>query len=266
MTWIVGANSFFGQAILASDICVTITSKSKQKSYSDCLQKVYPLGRFVIGGFAGSVCIGFAMMDSLHREFSTTSNEEAWNLDIVANTWLPRVTKRVFKLASEVERKLGCQIILATVHPTKNRGDAPYPWTDIYIFSSPEFKPVKANQNQVLGIGSGSSVAVYMNAIQAACNDFTFHQTAMGGDTAQGRLIASVVEKTVKENPISGVSSFFQVALVNRIHFKIFNHEYDIYPPGQPKIEIRCPSIAKNFPQFRQIMKDNGWISEGTVC
>jgi len=59
MTWIVGTASLFGNSILVSDICVTFTDNSGQQKHVDCIQKIYPLGQFVLGGFSGSVKIGF---------------------------------------------------------------------------------------------------------------------------------------------------------------------------------------------------------------
>jgi len=67
MTWIVGTGTMFGHAVLASDIHATLKYGKGEEHYIDCLQKIYPLGKFVVGGFAGSVKIGFSIISSLHR-------------------------------------------------------------------------------------------------------------------------------------------------------------------------------------------------------
>ncbi|WP_260736442.1 hypothetical protein [Tunturiibacter lichenicola] len=57
MTWVVGIPTTFGYAFGISDVRVTLGDKTE----IDCLQKIYPIGRYVAAAFAGSVKIGFAM-------------------------------------------------------------------------------------------------------------------------------------------------------------------------------------------------------------
>lgn len=259
MTWIVGKNTFFGHAILASDICVTFTSGTGEKSHVDCLQKVYPLGRFVVGGFSGSVRIGFSLLGDFQRELSTSPPDEAWNINIIANTWLPRVAKKIFKLSPQIEQHVGSSIIIAAAHPTKNRGDAPWPWTDIYKFSSPEFEPEHARQDEAIAIGSGSALTEHMDKVIEACNSSTFHQMILGGEIAQARFVAEILEKTMQEVPSKGISDKFQVVLVNRGKVIIFNHEYDKVTDKGLEPVVRFPKIAKNYEQFIDLtIKLNG--------
>jgi len=266
MTWVIGVNSMFGIAILVSDVCVTFTLPSGEKRYLDCLQKIYPLGRCVIGGFSGSVRIGFRMMEYLRRQFEICPENSRWDLDMISNTWLPRVVRRIFNLSPENEKKYGCSIILAGAHPTKNRGDLAVPWTDVVRLRSPDFKPEKVEQRNIISIGKGSVIDDYVDRVQRACNDFAFHEVIMGGKAAQANYVVSTVEKAVQENPISGVSKFFQYAWVNREEYSIINHEYDIYPPNEEKIEVRCPEIAKGYQKFIQLSKELGVQAESSVC
>jgi hypothetical protein len=61
MTWVIGASSLFGHGAVISDIQVTFRTGQTV----DLLQKAYPLGRFIVGGFSGSVLIGFRLLQSL---------------------------------------------------------------------------------------------------------------------------------------------------------------------------------------------------------
>lgn len=266
MTWIVGCNSLFGHSYLVSDICVTFTSSSGKKSFIDCLQKVYPLGKFIIGGFAGSVQIGFSIFAVLQREFSIVENGHAWSLDIVANTWFPKLVRRIFGTCPIDEQRLGSQILLATAHPHKNRGVSPWAQTDLYLFNSPDFSAKKAEIDDVFCIGSGSHVSTYVDAIKKARDNFSYHETIYGGESSQARYIAMGVERAVKANPTSGVSIFFQVAIVSRSKLSIVNYDYDIIKPGGIKIEVRCPPIARNMDQFLNIANENRKLAEGAVC
>jgi len=53
----------FGYGFGLSDIRVTLGNGTEV----DCLQKIYPVARWVAAGFSGSVQIGFALIDSLSR-------------------------------------------------------------------------------------------------------------------------------------------------------------------------------------------------------
>lgn len=65
MTWIVGGAPPFGWAVGLSDIRVSFSDGTEL----DCLRKIYPVGRFITAGFAGSVAIGFAMIQRLSELF-----------------------------------------------------------------------------------------------------------------------------------------------------------------------------------------------------
>ena len=54
MTWVVGMPTMFGYGIGISDVRITLADGSER----DCLQKIYPVGRFLAMGLAGFVPIG----------------------------------------------------------------------------------------------------------------------------------------------------------------------------------------------------------------
>ena len=65
MTWVLGANTEFGSVLMASDIRITLRGCEY-----DCLQKVYPLGFNIVGGFSGSVTIGMDTLAFLSAQFA----------------------------------------------------------------------------------------------------------------------------------------------------------------------------------------------------
>ena len=75
MTWIVGAAAMAGYAVGISDVRVTFADGRE----SDCLQKLYPMSRFIAAGFAGSVRIGFAMLDALADLLRDLPGGSAWH-------------------------------------------------------------------------------------------------------------------------------------------------------------------------------------------
>src|SRR6266704_3650612 len=122
MTWIVGTVPPFGYSILVSDTCVSWSNGTEKA----CLQKIHKVGDDFLCGFAGSVKIGFVLLDALATQLP---RKQVRTPTVLARDWIPSLASRVFRAAPEPERKLGCQIIVAAVHPTENLGDAPWPRT-----------------------------------------------------------------------------------------------------------------------------------------
>lgn len=80
-----------GYGFAISDIRVTLGDGTEV----DCLQKIYPVGRHLAAGFAGSVAIGFAMMSELRRLTSYNDDRIACDPDAVAAQW-PACARSVF--------------------------------------------------------------------------------------------------------------------------------------------------------------------------
>lgn len=267
MTWIIGTPTLFGSAFLVSDICVTFTNKDGIKREVDCLQKIYPLGRFAIGGFAGSVNIGFDIIEKLQHEFTNSPPDAALNMHIAANTWLPRVIRRAFRDAPESEQKLGSSIILASAHPIKNRGDTPCPWTDIHIFSSPNFVPVASNPLEMVAIGSGSAATAYMDEIRALSMDSGFLKAAIkSSKVGQASLLAHIVSTRLKNAQITGVSKMFQFGVITRGEYTIQDHEYIVHEQNGQKITHAFPRLARGREEFETISQELSCGVEAAIC
>src|SRR5437764_136750 len=112
MTWIVGTAPPFGWAVGLSDIRVTLSNDSEL----DCLQKIYPVGRFIAAGFAGSVAIGFAMIQRLAELLYNPDERSAWIPSEVAKWW-QHDAQEVFNSFDDSEKDCGSQFILLGTHP-----------------------------------------------------------------------------------------------------------------------------------------------------
>jgi len=255
MTWIVGTASLFGNSILVSDISVTFTDNYGQQKHVDCLQKIYPLGRFILGGFSGSIKIGFGLLTILSLQLRNIPDDNAWVVDIISHTWLPRLLRRFFKESEESEKALGSQLILASVHPTKNRA-ASWPWSYVHTFSAPDFEPCKADAREVLAIGKGSKKDVYMEALKKLCSSFDLMQGILMGESGQAQLLAHSINKIVLDSPTEGISTLFQIGLVMKNRYSIHDHEYRTYSKNGEKKEIKFPKIARTYREFETLSKD----------
>jgi hypothetical protein len=119
MTWIVGAPTMFGYSFGISDVRITLDDGSEV----DCLQKVHPIGRHVAAGFAGSVNIGFAMIDELRRLADYKDPRIACDPEAVRKQW-PGCARAVFNRFGPEDQTGQCHLMLFMVHPLQHGGNS----------------------------------------------------------------------------------------------------------------------------------------------
>jgi hypothetical protein len=259
MTWIVGTVPPFGYSILASDIRVRWPDGTEK----DCLQKIYSMGENFMGGFAGSVLIGFTTLGMIAEQLPSKRRNSPSDL---AQKWIPKLVRRVFRSAPRDEQRLGCQIVVAAAHPTQTLGDVPWPRTYVWTFSCPEFRPCEAKFGEVLGIGCGSVVPSYKEALRNACNPSFFFQSAPAGQEILASVVARAMHKAVTHTPVGGVSPFIQIGLLTRGQAVVLNPNFREFHADGRKIEIQVPTVATSFEEFRKYCQHGALNASGVVC
>jgi hypothetical protein len=166
MTWVIGASSLFDYGTMMSDVRVTFSDRSER----DLVQKAYSVGPYILAGFAGSVRIGFQMIESLAKFLVVppkTPQPGAWEPEWVAEHWKP-IAAHIFATADTREQAGHCQILLVGVshkidpEVLANPRAVKMPHACIVRFLSPAFDPVITNKRlSVDHIGSGGSVEHY---------------------------------------------------------------------------------------------------------
>jgi hypothetical protein len=147
MTWIVGTATPFGYSFALSDTRVSWGSGR----YLDCLQKIYPVARYIAVGFAGSVRIGFTIVEALKSSLYLADEMLAWNPpELVAE--LPAQLRMVFQDAAAEEQANRSHIMLLSTHPIEPDAS---PWARAYlhILRSPDFSPEEIAPHQLGTIG-----------------------------------------------------------------------------------------------------------------
>jgi len=259
MTWIVGTTSVFGHAILAADVCVTFAVPNGQRTYLDCLQKIHPLGRFVVGGFAGSVRTGFAIIETLSKRFNEIPETHAVDLESMVPVTLSQIVKGIFESSPPSERIMGCQIIIGWVHPTRNRDGWPWPspWSYIYTLSSPDFQVVQDRPLDIIAIGSGTTVAEHMRNARNACSASPVMTWERGGRMGAA-ILAVTLGAELESRPVPGVSTFFQIGVAARgERIGIVHHD---------KGPTRFPIVARTYREFELMCRDLGIAGEGAAA
>jgi ATP-dependent protease HslVU (ClpYQ) peptidase subunit len=259
MTWVVGAASTLGYAVGLSDVCVTLRDGSTR----DCLQKIYPISRFIALGFAGSVAIGFSILEEVSRWLKPIPPESAWIPNDVAELF-HQPAKSAWTKASATEQALHSHFIMVAVHPTEDtlpghgRGS-------IHVFRSPNFEPVTTSLGNVVSIGSGSSVAQYARALEGLSGD---PLSLLRGEEMNRRLGPVVIEQVVTDSvykaPFGGVSSHFHVCVVRRGEMTVRPNDRRTYHKDGKIEDFIMPPVAHSLREFHNIL--SGVSAECAVC
>jgi hypothetical protein len=246
MTWIVGAAASTGYAVGVSDIRVSFGNGQEL----DCLQKLYPMARFIAAGFAGSVEIGFRMLDGLAYQLRDAPNDQAFLPQEVVDCFSP-LAKDIFKGAPAASRDLGSQLILLGAHPTEDLGIPGWTRCSVHILKSPDFVPESSSIGQVVSIGSGSQIVTYREALASMSADpFSLIKMDTTGVGASSLILSMVIQKTVERNPAKGISCHAHICIVRRGSVNIQPNDEDVYPPNGEKIEFRMPPVATTWDEF----------------
>jgi hypothetical protein len=260
MTWVVGMPSWFGYSLGLSDICVTLGDRSTV----DCLQKIYPVGRFVALGFSGSVQIGFAMVDRL-ADLLVTAPGEAWDTEIVAQWW-PEQARLVFDGFPEKARNGKSSLMMLSVHPNRDNGAFPLPFA--HIFRSPNFNPIPIRTNDAASIGSGTQVDACRETLERLCNDeehrLELMQMAQVKDGILQVLGLDFAQLLEKAQP-KGISPHMHLCAVRRGEIAIAPNDYTRFEDSGP-VAFTMPKVATSWLGLLQMLNARGASAEGSVC
>lgn len=261
MTWVVGSATLFGYAVGLSDIRVTFADGTEL----DCVQKLYPVGRFIAAGFAGSAAIGFGMVHVLRGLLGQAPENEAWMPEIVAQWW-PTDARNVFGRFNEEERRVGCQLMLLGAHPSENMGGAPWPRCSVYRFSAPTFEPTLAAVRQVVSIGSGSSVPLYSDALRHLSESSDWLQGATMGPQGLATTLNIALTATLQDNPQRGISDHLHVVTVTRGAIFLGTNDHGEFLPDGTARQFRMPAVATSYQELLELCQRHGRTSAGAVC
>jgi len=159
VTWVVGMPTTLGYSLGISDVRVTVG-----KSEFDCLQKIYEVGPFLALGFAGSVRIGFAMVDRL-KELLEGPEDSAWDPLAVAEWW-PADAREFFDGFPAKDQVDQCHLMLISADPQRTAGEAPWGMSYVHVFRSPHFIAETVRPSGIVSIGSGSQYPACRAAVE----------------------------------------------------------------------------------------------------
>jgi hypothetical protein len=257
MTWIIGSPTPFGYVMGLSDIQVTWGTNGPRH---DCLRKVYEVAPFVAAGFAGSVSLGFRLLEDLVQFLSPPPEPgECWIPRWVALKWCRRA-RRIYENRPDVERQLGSSIILMGVRPTDNSGCINGGHPDVIILSAKHgFAPEFFDLGAIGSIGSGNNVELYMNELKALQLNFWPNMHAeIGQPGGMGRAWVSSLSRLLLGNPAPGISPYLHHILVWRDRVQIQPLNMSKISADGNKTDYQMPEVVSGWTQFIKFAENVG--------
>lgn len=261
MTWVIGTPSMFGYGVAISDIRVSLSDGQTL----DCLQKVYPVGRFIAAGFAGSVEFGFAAIRDLQSHLRLPDPESAWIPGWVAFRWFRRARK-LFENAPDRIRQHNAQIMLVGVSPSVDMGIAGWARPTVAILRSPNFFPEILKINTIESIGSGRDVDIYRQEMVHLNNDRVLWQMEAGMPGGYGTVLMQTLSRIVEENPDRFVSHHVHICTVRRGEILIGKNDYTSFEADGTRRDIRMPHVAVSWSEFQGLCRDAGADAGTATC
>lgn len=277
MTWVVGTPTMFGYGFGLSDIRVTLGDGSEV----DCLQKIYPVARWVAAGFSGSVKIGFSLIDSLSRWGNLLEESCAMQPAILAREW-PASARKIFERFPDEERRAGASVLMISTDPQEDNGNPDWPLSFVHIFRSPDFQAEEVKVHQMGSIGSGSVYEQCRAVIDKFSQSFerrVFHMKAGGGSPGgMGTSIGHDLTTLLMRAHPAGISSHLHYCWVYRgqilieTNNRIINGPWTISPLGHTQdqfddrdetldegaVAFRMPPVATTWDELVEILRDRG--------
>jgi hypothetical protein len=213
MTWVVGAASMRGIAFLVADVRVVWGDGRS----AEAIEKVHRVGNHVIAGFAGSVRLGFALIERLKVELGALDANEAWDLEMIGRTRLPRVLRNAYDRSnpSNVERKLGVQLLIGAVDGQLKAGlpeavAIAFAKSRMCKIQSPTFRVEWATPERGMTIGSGA--IAYASRIEGLLPQLPGMRSVTGEPQGLAVMLAMDMNQTIELEPNLRVSPYLHAA------------------------------------------------------
>lgn len=251
MTWVIGRAGPFGYAVGLSDIRVTLHDGTEV----DCLQKIYRVGSNMVLGFAGSVQIGFKIVEELSAGLLVT--ESKYPLDpFIISKYLYVGTQNIFNSFSQEIRGGGCHLMLLSAHPKENDGVAPWARCYVHRFYAPDFQPVVSRHAEIVSIGSGKKIADYSSILRSQEKDFDMFKLEVGmkGGAALGLMVS--ISSAIKKMPKRGISTHLHICIVGRNEVKVGKN--DITGHEHSEDDFLMPPVAQSWNELVEILRSKG--------
>jgi hypothetical protein len=227
------------------------------------LQKVYPIGPFVLSGFAGSVELGFWAMQDLRRYVGDPPPGVAFYPSVIARWWWRR-PRRVWPSFPRRLQELGLSVILVGASPEPT----PLNVSHGFVFRYPNFELERIRPLSPTGIGSGNGVPQAVEALDELVDPANLNQGLLraevgfplGGADALGLALGAALS----DAPTNHVSAEFQTWWVARGEIRLGSNEMTALTPGAE--DRLMPRLATSWAEFQEIAAGEGHEAAAAVA
>jgi hypothetical protein len=265
MTFVVGLTGLPNGGYVANDVRVgSFDDQGKFVPWPDLgLQKVYPIGPFVVAGFAGSVELGFWAIEDLRRYVGNPPEGVAVFTSVIARWWWRR-PRRAWASVPAHLRDLGLSVMILGASPAAT----PFAVSHGFVFRHPNFEFQRIRPLRPAGIGSGNGSAEVIAAIEDLVHPDNLNQgllraevgMPMGGGAALGLALGTALE----DEPTPDVSAEFQTWRVRRGEILLGSNEATALTPGATSRLL--PALATSWPEFQELTRSAGRAATAAVA
>lgn len=224
----------------------------------DCLQKFYPISKNIGAGFAGSVSLGFKMLDALGDYIRKNPSERGIVPEYVANQW-GRIARRLYNEASPIEKRLGCHLIMLGISPKRQIeiGTSYFPRTHVLTFYAPYFRPQIISAYEFGSIGSGMVIKEYKELLDWFNNEINnILKFEEFGQFGMSTILNILVTDKLSQFPKFGISNHLQIFIGSSGGFTYLTN--DRIAEDDSSI-LKMPELAKGYLEFKEFCKMQGF-------
>ena len=265
MTFVVALTGLPNGGYVANDVRVgSFDAQERFVPWPDVgLQKVYPIGPFVVAGFAGSVELGFWAIDDLRRYVGDPPEGIAVITSVIARWWWRRPRRAWGSIPAHLQQ-LGLSVIILGVSPAAT----PLTASHAFVFRHPEFQFERIDPFRPNGIGSGNGVPQAIRALADLVHPDNLNNgllrfeigLPMGGADALGLALGAALEN----EPTPDVSAEFQIWRVRRGEILVGSNETTALTPGATSRVL--PRLATSWREFQELTAEAGRAATAAVA
>jgi hypothetical protein len=265
VTWVIGAATMAGQGIMISDVRISFRDGTE----TDLLRKSYPVGPYILAGFAGSVKIGMALIASLKESLQMPKNETGyWSPEWVTEQWSP-IAAQVFAESEDEEKGRGCQILMVGLTQQPDADQPPIPQVSLITINGPQFLPTiirRAEVNQqVCHIGSGADVQDYKDQmseffrmIPGAASSMSSTDAWSPDMTLWRHILGAGARERLLSNRVPGISPHLHIHVSQIGQFSLSTNDERLDDRDGEAVDFKMPRVASTYEEFCALCAERG--------
>lgn len=228
------------------------------------LQKVHPVGPFVLAGFAGSVELGFAAITDLRRCIGSPPDGVAVSPCKLARWWWRR-PRRVWRTTvPERLKPIGLEVMIVGVSPEPT----PFPTSHGFIFRSPTFEPERIRPWKPASIGRGNLVPRLARELDEIVSPESLNQgllrAEVGFPLGGAGLLGLALGAALQETDEASVSEHFQTWQVRLGEINTGTNDMQALTPGVPSRTM--PPLATTWEEMQALAARFGFTAAEAVA